>query len=97
MALYEEMQAAGLAQKPYGTASYLEQFSRKLQRSSVCPICVARRLSHSIASHIPYVLPGKKQYAGWSKVSSEASLGFNPVNLCRATYQQRLAASSTLL
>lgn len=35
MALYEEMHAAGLAQKPYSTASYLEQFSKKLQRSLV--------------------------------------------------------------
>ena len=35
MALYEEMHAAGLAQKPYGTASYLEQFSKKLQRTIV--------------------------------------------------------------
>ena len=35
MALYEEMHAAGLAQKPYGSASYLEQFSKKLQRTVV--------------------------------------------------------------
>ena len=35
MALYEEMHAAGLAQKPYGAASYLEQFSKKLHRTAV--------------------------------------------------------------
>ena len=33
--LFEEMQGAGLAQKAFGPASYLEQFSRKIQRSTV--------------------------------------------------------------
>jgi len=36
--LFEEMQAAGLAQKTCGPASYLEQFSRKIQRSVVRPL-----------------------------------------------------------
>lgn len=51
MALYEEMHSAGLAQKPYSTASYLEQFSKKLQRTlvSVCTPADSRQNAQGVA------------------------------------------------
>ena len=45
IALYNEMVDAGLG-PPYGTASYLEQFSRKLQRSMVSPFLLFYSGSH---------------------------------------------------
>lgn len=56
MALFEEMHAAGLAQKPYGTASYLEQFSRKLQRTIVSPLLETK---HSRTACLPAYLRHK--------------------------------------
>lgn len=62
MALYEEMHAAGLAQKPYGTASYLEQFSKKLQRTIVSlPTANATPYLRLMPAAIQSCKPGHRQ------------------------------------